>query len=96
MAEQVGIRELKNQATQILRRVREEGAEYLITLRGEPVAALKPIDSEDDQALLIQRRQAALARSLDLAKLIAESWQDERSGVEILEQMREEESRWPL
>lgn len=47
------------------------------------------------QARQIQRRKAALARSLDLAKRIAESWQDERSGVEILEQMREEESRWP-
>ena len=34
----IGIRELKEQATAVVRSVREEGAEYVITLRGEPVA----------------------------------------------------------
>jgi prevent-host-death family protein len=40
---EIGIRELKNQASEILRAVREEGAEYVITHRGKPVAVLLPV-----------------------------------------------------
>lgn len=43
----VGIRELKNRASEILRAVREEGAEYLITRQGRPVAILLPVDQEE-------------------------------------------------
>ncbi len=43
--QQVGIRELKNQATEILRTVREQGVEYVVTYRGEPVAMLTPIST---------------------------------------------------
>jgi len=43
----VGIRELKNRTSEILRAVREEGAEYIITYQGRPAAILLPIDEED-------------------------------------------------
>ena len=39
----VGIKELKNQTTEILRGVREEGLEYVVTFHGRPVAVLLPI-----------------------------------------------------
>ena len=39
----VGVRELKNQTTEILRDVRENRAEYVITYRGRPVAVLLPV-----------------------------------------------------
>ena len=42
--QQVGISELKNQTTEILRNVREARAEYIVTVRGEPVARLLPVD----------------------------------------------------
>ncbi|HRQ41094.1 MAG TPA: type II toxin-antitoxin system prevent-host-death family antitoxin [Chloroflexota bacterium] len=42
MATEIGIRELKNQASKIVRAVREEAAEYIITVNGEPVAVLRP------------------------------------------------------
>ena len=35
MAKEIGVRELKNQASQLVRAVREEMAEYVITVRGE-------------------------------------------------------------
>lgn len=38
----IGIRELKDLATQILRKVREEGAEYLVTYHGKVIARLGP------------------------------------------------------
>ncbi len=39
---EVGIRELKSQASEIVRAVREERAEYVITHRGKPVAMIVP------------------------------------------------------
>lgn len=41
---EIGIRHLKNETSEILRSVREEGAEYVITYRGEPVAVLRPVE----------------------------------------------------
>ena len=52
--ETIGIRELKIQASEILRRVREDGAAYEITYHGRAVARLVPVvesvpaDSLDD------------------------------------------------
>jgi prevent-host-death family protein len=40
---EMGIRELKSQASEIVRAVREERAEYVITHRGRPVAMIVPI-----------------------------------------------------
>jgi prevent-host-death family protein len=44
----VGVRELKNRASEILRAVREEGAEYIITYQGRPSAVLLPIDIDEE------------------------------------------------
>lgn len=46
---QIGIRELKNQASEILRAVRERQREYIVTYRGEPVALLLPLAEEQDE-----------------------------------------------
>jgi len=50
----IGIRQLKNDASEIIRTVREEKVEYIITLRGQPVAILRPIEPvvEDSDAIL--------------------------------------------
>ena len=41
---EIGIRELKSQASEIMRAVREERAEYIVTLRGKPVAMIVPVN----------------------------------------------------
>jgi prevent-host-death family protein len=46
MIRQVGLRELRDRASQILRQVREERSEYIITYQGHPMALLIPIDQE--------------------------------------------------
>ena len=56
---QVGIRELKNDASEIIRAVREERAEYVVTLRGRPVAFIVPVD-EARQEAEVTRRAAAI------------------------------------
>jgi len=40
----VGVRELKNRTSEILRAVREEGARYIVTYQGRPSAVLLPVD----------------------------------------------------
>lgn len=42
----VGVRELKNRATEIVRQMREHRAEYVITYYGRPVAVLLPVDED--------------------------------------------------
>jgi prevent-host-death family protein len=51
---EIGIRQLKNETSEILRAVREDGAEYVITYRGQPVAVLRPVAApvEDAGAIL--------------------------------------------
>ena len=46
MMRQVGLRELRDRASKILREVREQKSEYVITHRGRPVALLIPVDQE--------------------------------------------------
>jgi prevent-host-death family protein len=40
----VGIRELRQQASALIRKVREDGSQVEITLRGKPVALLIPVE----------------------------------------------------
>ncbi len=88
MPSTIGVRELKNQASRLVRAVREEMAEYVITVRGEPVAVLRPFTEEDAR----QMRQAELGQTLEemkaLARQVAEAWKSPKSGVELIEEQR--------
>lgn len=44
----VGIRELKQQASELIRKVREEGTEVQITYHGKVVALLVPVADTDE------------------------------------------------
>ena len=50
----VGIRDLKQNASELIRRVREDGSEIQVTYRGKVVALLipvsRPLSSEDNHA----------------------------------------------
>ena len=93
MPQKIGIRELKNQTSSIVRRVREEAAEYVITHHGRPVAILRPIRAEDKEDLQRQKSLEALQSLLNLGASLSES--DAKSAVDLLAEMREEENRWP-
>jgi len=64
----VGIKELKNQTTEILRGVREEGLEYVVTFHGRPVAVLLPI-AED---FLAGEQRRAVENAFPSAQLVSE------------------------
>jgi len=59
----IGVRELKVQASEIVRQVREHQAQYVITYRGEPVAVLLPIDQEAQQVAAIHHILTAQAQA---------------------------------
>ena len=59
----IGVRELKVQASEIVRQVREQQAQYVITYRGEPVAVLLPIDHEAQRVAAIYQILTAQAQA---------------------------------
>ncbi len=82
--EEIGIRELKARASEVVRAVKERRARYIITQRGHPAAILLPLDALPPQA----DANEVWARLEELGKEIARNWQSEKSAVEILSEMR--------
>ena len=84
----IGERELKNQTSRVIRAVREEMSEYVVTLRGEPVAVLRPLTKEEAQRLRQVEIDTALAEMKALAQEVASAWTSEKSGVELIAEQR--------
>ena len=91
---QVGIRELKNDASEIIRAVREERAEYVVTLRGRPVACIIPVEEArrereaERRAAAIRENAAFWERMAALGAEIAAQWQSDKTAVELIEEQR--------
>jgi prevent-host-death family protein len=84
----IGVRELKNHTSRLVRAVREEMAEYVITVRGEPVAVLRPFSEKDAQRLRRDEVNEGLVEMKTLAKQVAAAWTSPQSGVELVEEQR--------
>jgi prevent-host-death family protein len=90
----VGVKELKDQATEILRTVREEGAQYIVTYHGRPVAVLLPVDeawrrAEEDRAVRAVRPSPDLLAELEALRAeIDASWRSEKTAVELIAEGR--------
>lgn len=79
----VGIRELKQNASRIVRRVRETGEEMAVTVRGEVVAVLSPVAAP-------VRRSRARSPFTDLDRLAREIGRAWPKGVSASEAVREQ------
>ena len=88
MPRTIGVRELKNHTSRVIRAVREEMSEYVVTLRGEPVAVLRPLTDEEEQRLRWVETDAAVAEMKALAQEVASAWTADQSGVELVEEQR--------
>jgi prevent-host-death family protein len=84
----IGVRELKNHTSRIIRAVREEMSEYVVTLRGDPVAVLKPLTEQEAERLRRMESDAALAEMKALAEEVASAWASDKSGVELVAEQR--------
>lgn len=90
----VGIRELRQNLSVYVRRIREEGVTYEVTERGEPVARLTPLEGRPTSRLdqLIAEGKATPARG-NLLELEPLPPVEGKPVSQILIEMREEE-RW--
>lgn len=85
--ESVGIRELKERTSEIVRWVREEGREVDITYRGKVVARMVPVEErEADKA----RSRETWDRLERLAKEVSKAWPKGVSAVEAIREQRRE------
>jgi len=90
----VGVKELKDQATEILRNVREEQAQYIVTYHGRPVAVLLPIDeawlqTEQDRAVRTARPGPELLAELEALRAeIDANWTSDKTAVELIAEGR--------
>ena len=88
MSPTIGVRELKNHASRVLRAVWDEMSEYVVTLRGEPVAVLRPLDEQEMRRLRRAEADEALAGMQALAGEVAATWSSDRSGVALVDEQR--------
>jgi prevent-host-death family protein len=88
MPTMIGVRELKNQTSRIVRAVREEMVEYVITLQGKPVALLRPITEADEQQLRQADLEQAMTEMKRLAQQVSLAWTSSKSGVDLIAEQR--------
>ncbi len=84
MTEEIGIRELKIHASEVVRKVKENRTRYVITQRGKPAALIIPLDAEIDRV----KADEVWERLEKLGEEIGKGWQSDKSAVEILSEMR--------
>lgn len=60
VTQEIGVRELKNRLTAIIREIRETGVEYTVTIHGQPVASIRPLSTSNELSheLAVQRELA--------------------------------------
>lgn len=82
--EEIGIRELKSRASEVVRAVKEERARYVITQRGKPAALIIPLDAAPPE----KSADEVWEHLLKIGEELGKGWQSEKSAVEILSEMR--------
>jgi prevent-host-death family protein len=86
----IGVRELKARASEIVRNVRDRRARYVITYRGRPVGYLMPLD-EARPVVLSSADESGASAWEELARLgeeIGQGWRSPLTSAELLSDMR--------
>jgi prevent-host-death family protein len=86
----IGVRELKARASEIVRDVRERRARYVITYRGKPVGLLMPLEGTGAAAVPPEGDSGAAAwdELTRLGEEIGREWRSPLTSTELLSQMR--------
>jgi prevent-host-death family protein len=86
----VGVRELKAHASEIIRAVRERRARYVITYRGRPVGVLSPLDTGGTAPSPVAdgAEEDAWETLSRLGEEIGRHWQSPLTSGELLSEMR--------
>lgn len=81
---EIGVRELKENTSQIIRRVREEKESFNITYRGRVVAWLVPIEAPKEP----EDWRDVWADMDETAAQIGKRWRSKRSAAEAVSEQR--------
>jgi prevent-host-death family protein len=88
----IGIRELREKTSEVIRRVREERAEYIITHQGRPVAILLPVSSEVIEDAAMKAGKEAIADAWGaytrLAEALRRDWPERQDSRDALDAIR--------
>jgi len=88
----IGVRELREHTTEVLRHVREEKAEYVVTYQGRPVALLLPVNMETMEAAMIEAGKQSVVGGWEAYARLAEQarkvWLTEQSSQDLLDEIR--------
>jgi len=63
-------------------------AEYVITLRGEPVAILRPLTEKETLRLRQDEIDASIVELKSLADEVSAAWTSQKSGVDLISEQR--------
>ena len=81
----IGVRELKIHASEIVRKVKEKRMRYVVTHRGHPVAAIIPVEEVKQGS---ENENLAWDELVALGHQISQGWQSKQTSTEILSEMR--------
>ena len=84
---EIGVRELKEHASNILRRVREDGETVIITYRGKAVARISPMEDLEAKKARVEE---VLRKMEELSKEISKDWPKGLSAVDAVREQRRE------
>lgn len=88
----IGVRDLREQTSEVIRQVREEGAEYVVTYQGRPVAIILPLDSERAEREMVEASRNAIVdhweRYERLVAEIRQSWPADLSTQDLIDAIR--------
>jgi prevent-host-death family protein len=88
MAGRIGVKDFKNRVSEIVHEVREAQASYVITVRGEPVAELRPIAAAGTEERRQEQTTQVMREIDDLARRIGRSWISPAGAVELVNRQR--------
>jgi prevent-host-death family protein len=89
----IGIRELRQKMSVILRSVQQNGEVYVITQQGRPIALLSPLDKEKIEAELLHSASQSIPDGWEvyarLANELRRKWPKDTSTKSLLDQIRQ-------
>lgn len=88
----IGVRELREQTSEVIRRVRQDRAEYVVTYQGRPVAIILPLDAGRAEREMVQASKKAVLGSWEryerLAEELRRAWPTGLSTQDVIDSIR--------
>ncbi len=85
---QIALHHLHDRTTEILREVREEKTEYVVTQEGRPIARLSPMTAEPLPVAPAASEQEGWTHYAEIAETVREAWPDGQRTQDVLDEVR--------